>query len=137
MTTNNPYADALEAFNRLYNNDLKDRLVRSAFPNISSQIDSDVQKVKSVLSQLHEQAEMVKRGELLPCPFCGGEPLVDEKYMSPTMNGNKNLISVTIRHHCPKVDGQPSTMNVSKIGRDRQSAITAWNTRAVLKDLEV
>lgn len=71
-----------------------------------------------------------KHDELLPCPFCNdGETIIDEKYMPPTMNGKMETISATVMHWCPKKDGQPSGLCISMIGRDRESAIKAWNTR--------
>jgi hypothetical protein len=66
---------------------------------------------------------------LLPCPFCGagdseihenGKQWTGMKYSEPT--------SVSVRHWCPPVEGQPSRM-VERVGRDRQSAIAAWNRR--------
>lgn len=67
--------------------------------------------------------------ELLPCPFCGaGTTEVQEhaiwqgaKYAEP--------ISVSVVHWCEPVEGQPSRM-IQKVGRDRASAIAAWNRRS-------
>jgi len=68
--------------------------------------------------------------KLLPCPFCGaGETTIFEngkmwlgmKFSEPS--------SVSVRHHCPQIDGQPSRM-IERVGRDHQSAVAAWNTRA-------
>lgn len=67
--------------------------------------------------------------ELKPCPFCGGEATIREKYMPLNMSGKKTLISVEIFHHCTQIEGQPHCMSVKQIGRDRESAIKAWNTR--------
>lgn len=70
------------------------------------------------------------REALLPCPFCGaGETHIEEngkvwmgmKFSEPT--------SVSVRHHCVPIEGQPSRM-IERIGRDRASAIAAWNRRA-------
>ena len=75
--------------------------------------------------------------ELKPCPFCGGRPTIREARNRPQMSGKQgSIISVTIQHHCPKVEGQPSGLNVSKVGRDRESAIKAWNTRQPDKEAE-
>lgn len=66
--------------------------------------------------------------ELKPCPFCGaGETLIVEngkvwsgmKYSEP--------VSVSVRHWCPN-PGQPTRM-IERIGKDRESAIAAWNSR--------
>jgi len=66
---------------------------------------------------------------LLPCPWCGaGETEVVEngkiwlgmKYSEPS--------SVSVRHHCARIPGQPSRM-LERVGRDRASAVSAWNTR--------
>lgn len=71
-----------------------------------------------------------KQAALLPCPFCGaGETQIVEngkvwsgmKYSEPT--------SVSVRHWCQKVEGQPSRM-LERIGKDHASAIAAWNQRA-------
>ena len=69
-----------------------------------------------------------KPSELKPCPFCGaGTTEVQEhaiwqgtKYAEP--------ISVSVVHWCDPVEGQPSRM-LQKVGRDRASAIAAWNRR--------
>lgn len=66
---------------------------------------------------------------LKPCPFCAGgmtmiRPLgrvwTGMKYSEPS--------SVEIQHHCDPVAGQPSRP-VTRVGRDTQSAVDAWNTR--------
>jgi hypothetical protein len=63
------------------------------------------------------------------CPFCAGgmtsiRPLgriwTGMKYSEPS--------SVEIQHHCDPVPGQPSRP-VTRVGRDVQSAVDAWNTR--------
>jgi len=69
-----------------------------------------------------------KPSELKPCPFCGaGTTEIQEhaiwqgtKYAEP--------ISVSVVHWCDPVEGQPSRM-IQKVGRDRASAIAAWNRR--------
>lgn len=69
--------------------------------------------------------------KLEPCPFCGGTDVrFDESRLSPTMKGPGALISVTLRHWCPKLEGQPHGLSVTKRGRDHESARAAWNTRA-------
>lgn len=74
-----------------------------------------------------------ERAELLPCPFCGagkteiqdnGRPWLGTKWGEP--------VSVSVRHWCEHVDGQPSRM-IERVGRDRASAIDAWNRRAALQ----
>ena len=71
-----------------------------------------------------------QRAALLPCPFCGagetvvqenGRPWLGKKYGEPT--------SVSVRHWCDHADGQPSRV-IERVGRDRTSAINAWNRRA-------
>jgi hypothetical protein len=66
---------------------------------------------------------------LLPCPFCGagtteiienGKVWAGMKYGEPT--------SVSVRHWCDKIEGQPSRM-IERIGRDTDSAVAAWNMR--------
>lgn len=70
--------------------------------------------------------------QLLPCPFCGGgSTQIDERRLSPTMQGPGAVISVTVRHWCPVPAGQPTGLNVSMHGRDKDAAIAAWNTRAI------
>lgn len=68
--------------------------------------------------------------ELKPCPFCGagttqfndsGKVWMGAQYSEP--------ISVSVRHWCSVVEGQPSRM-IERVGRDRESAIAAWNQRA-------
>jgi len=69
---------------------------------------------------------------LKPCPFCGagtteitpnGRMWTGMKYSEPS--------SVSVRHWCDSVPGQPSRM-LERVGRDEASAIEAWNTRALL-----
>lgn len=68
--------------------------------------------------------------ELKSCPWCGagtteivenGKVWAGMKYSDP--------VSVSVRHWCEPVEGQPSRM-IERIGRDRESAIAAWNRRA-------
>jgi len=71
---------------------------------------------------------------LKPCPFCGagtteitpnGRMWTGMKYSEPS--------SVSVRHWCEAVPGQPSRM-IERVGRDEASAIYAWNTRALLAE---
>ena len=71
---------------------------------------------------------------LKPCPFCGagtteitpkGRMWTGMKYSEPS--------SVSVRHWCEAVPGQPSRM-IERVGRDEASAIDAWNTRALLAE---
>lgn len=65
---------------------------------------------------------------LLPCPFCGAgkteiredRPWLGMRYGEPS--------SVSVRHWCAPVVGQPSRM-IERVGRDRAAAIAAWNMR--------
>lgn len=69
---------------------------------------------------------------LKPCPFCGaGETIIHENHHSGiTMEQtNREPISVEVKHWCEKIGGEVRNLTV-KVGRDRQSAINAWNTRA-------
>ena len=68
--------------------------------------------------------------ELKPCPFCGagtttivpnGQVWAGIAYSTPT--------SISVRHHCEKIEGQPSRM-IERIGKDEESAIAIWNMRA-------
>ncbi|MGU2415275.1 Lar family restriction alleviation protein [Burkholderia cenocepacia] len=68
--------------------------------------------------------------ELKPCPFCGAgttnvEPgtrvWMGTKYGEPA--------TYSVRHWCDDPEGQPKRM-IERIGRDRESAIAAWNRRA-------
>ena len=67
--------------------------------------------------------------ELKRCPFCGGgETQIREngriwmgmRYSDPS--------SVSVMHWCAAVQGQPSRA-IERVGRDRVSAIAAWNLR--------
>lgn len=66
---------------------------------------------------------------LNPCPWCAkGEFRIHElgkvwtgmKYSQPT--------SYEVIHHCEPTDGQPSRP-IIRVGRDLESAISAWNDR--------
>lgn len=69
---------------------------------------------------------------LLPCPFCGagvthivenGKVWTGWKYNEP--------LSISIMHYCPAIEGQPSR-KIERVGRDMDSAIKAWNMRAII-----
>lgn len=67
--------------------------------------------------------------ELLPCPWCGaGETQIVENGRVWGGHAYGEPISISVRHWCT-VAGQPNRM-LERIGRDRESAIAAWNTRA-------
>jgi hypothetical protein len=79
---------------------------------------------------MKEQDDMSER-ELEPCPFCSaGNTDIQERRLPPSMQGPGAIISVTVRHWCPVPPGQPSGLHVSMHGRDRESAIAAWNRRS-------
>lgn len=67
---------------------------------------------------------------LAPCPFCGagatsirenGKVWLGTRYSEPS--------SVSVLHHCETVEGQPLRA-IERVGRDRASALAAWNRRA-------
>lgn len=67
---------------------------------------------------------------LLVCPFCGAgtsEIVENGKVWTGTRYGEPS--SVSVRHWCVPVQGQPSRM-IERVGKDRESAIKAWNMRA-------
>jgi hypothetical protein len=67
--------------------------------------------------------------ELLPCPFCGaGLSQIQENGKMWTGMSWGEPASVSVRHWCAEQKGQPSRM-LELVGRDRASAIAAWNRR--------
>lgn len=67
---------------------------------------------------------------LLPCPFCGaGETEITENGKTWTGMKYSAPVSVSVRHWCERIEGQPSRM-IERIGRDTESAIAAWNMRS-------
>ncbi len=69
-------------------------------------------------------------GELLPCPFCGaGETQLQVNNGVWTGMRYAEPVSFEVRHWCQRIEGQPSPRLIARVGRDRISAITAWNTR--------
>ena len=73
---------------------------------------------------------MTDTNTLAPCPFCGaGVTIIREnglvwqgvKYGGPS--------SVSVLHHCDRPPGQPHRP-IERVGKDRSSAIAAWNRRA-------
>lgn len=72
------------------------------------------------------------RAELLPCPFCGaGETQLMPGTRVWTGMKYSEPATYSVRHWCDEVTGQPSRM-IERIGRDRESAIAAWNMRAAI-----
>ena len=70
--------------------------------------------------------------KLLPCPFCGaGTNEIRENGRIWQGMAYSEPASVSVRHWCVENPGQPSRV-IERVGRDRASAIAAWNTRAAL-----
>jgi hypothetical protein len=67
---------------------------------------------------------------LKPCPFCaaGETQIVENGRVWLGMRWSEP-VSVSVRHWCTPVEGQPSRP-IERVGRDRDSAIAAWNMRA-------
>ena len=67
--------------------------------------------------------------ELKPCPFCGaGVTVIIENGRVWTGQRWGEPSSVSVRHHCTTIPGQPSRM-LERVGRDEASARAAWNMR--------
>jgi hypothetical protein len=68
--------------------------------------------------------------DLAPCPFCGAGTF-EVTNNGQVWNGRaySEPVSVSVRHWCEPLPGQPSRM-IERVGRDRPSAIAAWNQRA-------
>lgn len=68
--------------------------------------------------------------DLAPCPFCGdaGEFREDEQHLAPRMSGPGALITVTLRHWCPKLPGALQVYHEVR-ARDRATAVAQWNGR--------
>lgn len=68
--------------------------------------------------------------KLLPCPFCGaGNTEIRDNGKVWSGMGYSAPTSTSVFHHCKPVAGQPSRA-IERVGRDRASAIAAWNQRA-------
>lgn len=71
--------------------------------------------------------------ELLPCPFCGaGNTEIRENGKVWSGMGYTRPTSTSVFHHCTPTAGQPSRA-IERVGRDRASAIAAWNQRTELE----
>jgi hypothetical protein len=71
-----------------------------------------------------------QREGMEPCPFCGaGTTEIQENGRVWNGRGYGEPSSVSVRHWCDPIEGQPSRM-IERVGRDRESAIAAWNRRA-------
>lgn len=68
--------------------------------------------------------------KLKPCPWCGDAGITQIHENKQWLGGitPSSLISVSIEHWCKETDGQPGRI-IERIGRDRESAIKAWNER--------
>jgi hypothetical protein len=67
--------------------------------------------------------------DLKPCPLCAaGETSISATHLPPRMSGPGALISVEVRHFCPRRPGVVHN-SISIRGRDRQSVVDAWNYR--------
>ena len=67
---------------------------------------------------------------LLPCPFCGaGQTLLKDNGRMWAGMKLSDPVKVSVQHWCEDDPGQPNRM-IERIGRDRKSAILAWNKRA-------
>lgn len=73
--------------------------------------------------------------ELKPCPFCGGGDVEINESNTWSGRGWSDPISVSITHHCHEIKGQPSR-KIERVGRDRASAIAAWNMRHLQIDAD-
>lgn len=70
-----------------------------------------------------------ERGELLPCPFCGGEPTTTER--PDNIDGTEFFFAVAC--YCGRYSASAHKMAVRKTpDQAKQDAIEAWNTRAAL-----
>lgn len=70
---------------------------------------------------------------LKPCPFCGaGETVFQDNGRVWTGMRYSDPVSVSVRHWCTGENGQPEAPSrmIERVGRDRLSAIAAWNRRA-------
>lgn len=74
---------------------------------------------KAMLGDREAQQRLTERGELLPCPFCGGDA------MTRNFGGNGTKFVSCDQCYC---DGA--------IGRTKEEAIENWNTRPALLTLE-
>ena len=69
---------------------------------------------------------------LLPCPFCGGKPKLEEKYRS-FIAGKSERVAVVI---CQDCGARASRIRISDYGKSSHSveaterAVQIWNTRA-------
>lgn len=71
--------------------------------------------------------------ELLPCPFCGaGNTEIRDNGKVWSGMGYTAPTSTSVFHQCTPAAGQPSRA-IERVGRDRASAIAAWNRRAELE----
>lgn len=67
--------------------------------------------------------------ELLACPFCNGVAEIHETRLRPRMDGKPSaIVSVEIRHWCKRQEGNVHNL-INFRGRDKSSAIAAWNRR--------
>jgi hypothetical protein len=67
---------------------------------------------------------------LLPCPFCGDIPETEENRYNLRMDGSSTLLSVEIRHHCPRADVKgPQQHYINYKMATEELVIEEWNKR--------
>lgn len=75
---------------------------------------------------MNEQTELQKAVELLPCPFCGANPVIKQA-------GTTRYWWVGCEIHLSE---EPRGCGVSRSAYEKQEAIDRWNTRPAAKQLE-
>ena len=87
------------------------------------------EKTRALLGDRAAQERITKRGELLPCPFCGAEPTTRVRVKAKCLD----MVVICFKCGTSKVEEvENSDAEFNRINNGMIGAAKKWNTRAPL-----